>query len=68
MNHGPLVNQPDAMPTRKWMAMTMAGAASTIVVWGISQLGVVVPPEIQGAIQTLLVGMVGYMVHDRMNA
>jgi hypothetical protein len=67
MNQGPLVNQPDQMPTRKWMAMTMAGATTTILVWVVSQFGVVVPPEIQGALQTLLVGMVGYMVHDRMN-
>lgn len=65
----PLVDQPGAAPTRKVLAITLAGAVFTVVVWLTRELaGLDVPGEVQGAVHTAIAAAVGYFVRDRMNA
>jgi len=65
----PVVDQMTATPTRKVMAMTIAGAAFSVLVWAAREFyGVEVPGEVQGAVHTAIAAAVGYFVRDRMNA
>lgn len=65
----PLVDQYSAAPTRKVMAITLAGAAFTVLVWVARDFyGIAVPGEVQGAVHTAIAALVGYFVRDRMNA
>jgi len=69
MNTAPLVDQPDASPSRKVAATAMAGAAFTVLVWVAAEFyGIIVPGEVQGMVHTALAASVGYLVRDRMNA
>ena len=65
----PLVDQYSAAPTRKVMAITVAGAVFTVLVWVAREFWQVeVPGEVQGAVHTAIAAAVGYFVRDRMNA
>lgn len=44
-----LINQKSARPTRKVQAQVLAGALVTILVFGLSRFGVLVPPDVIGA-------------------
>jgi len=63
----PLVDQHTATPTRKVMAITIAGAVFTVLVWVARDFyGVTVPGEVQGAVHTAIAAGVGYFVRDRL--
>jgi hypothetical protein len=65
----PTVDQMTAAPTRKVMAITVAGAVFTVLVWVAREFGQVeVPGEVQGAVHTAIAAAVGYFVRDRMNS
>lgn len=60
-----LVNQPSALPSRKVGAGLLAGALTTIVVWVVGLLGVVVPPEVSSSFTLLLGFGASYFVKER---
>lgn len=65
----PVVDQPGASPTRKVMAITVAGSLLTVAVWLVREVaGLEIPGEVQGAVHTSIAALVGYFVRDRMNA
>lgn len=55
-----------AVPNRKVVAGALAGAATTILVWGVSLAGVSVPPEVAAAFATILGALVAYFVPERL--
>lgn len=64
----PIVDQPSGQPTRKMLAVAIAGAAFTVVVWIAKEFyGIPVPGEVQGSVHTAIVVAAGYFVRDRMN-
>ncbi len=46
----------------KVTATAVAGAATTLILWGLTLLGVTAPPEVAGAITTLIGVGVAYLV------
>lgn len=65
----PLTDQPGMAPTRKVMAITVAGSLLTVAVWAAKEFyGIEIPGEVQGAVHTAMAALVGYFVRDRMNA
>jgi hypothetical protein len=65
----PTVDQLTAAPTRKVMAITVAGSLLTVAVWVLKEFyAVEIPGEVQGAVHTAMAALVGYFVRDRMNA
>lgn len=69
MTKTPLVNQPGSAPTRKVTAIAVTGAVLTTGVWVVEQFyGLTIPSEVQGSLHTAAGLLVGYVVHDRMNA
>jgi len=63
----PLIEQHSAAPTRKVMAISLAGAIFTVLVWVARDFGgIAVPGEVQGAVHTAIAAAVGYFVRDRL--
>jgi hypothetical protein len=63
----PLVEQNTARPTRKVLAMTVAGAVLTVAFWVAKDFYAIdVPGEVQGTLHTALAAVVGYFVRDRL--
>lgn len=48
----------------KVTAATIAAALVTIIVWGAGYAGIDIPEVVQGALITIIVGLVGYFVTD----
>ncbi len=48
----------------KVTAAAVAAALVTIIVWGASVAGVVIPEVVQGALITIVVAVAGYFVTD----
>lgn len=68
MHTAPLVSQDDMMPTRKLMAVAIAGAVIVTAVWMMDQFtGVTMPPEVQAALHTAISVGIAYFVRDRAN-
>ena len=63
----PLVQQRNAVPTRKIGAAGAAGAVVTVVVWVVSLAGLEIPAEVAAAVTLLLTVAAGYIVRDRYN-
>src|SRR6185312_11008368 len=64
-----LVDQPNALPTRKVTGGVAGGAIACIVVWAANRyLNADVPPEVAGALATIIGGAVAYIVRDRATA
>jgi hypothetical protein len=63
----PLVEQNTARPTRKVLAMTVAGAVLTVAFWVAKDFYAIdVPGEVQGTLHTALAAVIGYFVRDRL--
>jgi len=63
----PLIEQNTVRPTRKVLAMTVAGAVLTVAFWVAKDFyGIPVPGEVQGTLHTALAALVGYFVRDRL--
>lgn len=45
----------------KVAAASLAGAVTTVLVWGAGVAGVDVPPEVAAALTTILAGAAGYL-------
>ena len=64
-----LVDQPNALPTRKVTGGIAGGAIACILVWAANRyLHADVPPEVAGALATIIGGGVAYIVRDRATA
>lgn len=59
-----LVDQPTWHPTRKVGLGALAGAFVTILVWILGEFGLVIPPEVSGAMVVFLGGLVSYFVRE----
>lgn len=53
------------LPNKKVAAGGLAGGLSTLLVWGLGEMGVEVPAEVAAAIATLVAFGVAYMVPEK---
>ncbi len=57
------MDQPTAMPTRKWATSVMAGAIASVVSWGLSEFAhTTLPPGIEGAFVVIISGLSAYFI------
>ena len=61
----PLVNQRDALPTRKVTAGALAGAVTVLAVFVVEAFGVDVPPEVASSVTTILAFVASYFIKER---
>lgn len=65
MTDSPPSPTPDPTPQPKIVAAGVSGALTTLVLYGLSTVGVTVPPEVAAAITALLAVAAGYLTPNR---
>ncbi len=60
------VNQASKRPTAKVAATGLAGSTAVVIIWGLGQAGIVMPPEVASAFTALVSGAAAYFQKDKL--
>lgn len=58
-------DQPTAAPTAKIAASGIGGSVSVVLIWLAGMAGIEVPPEVAGAVATIISFFSGYLVREK---